>query len=88
MKPETDWPAQPWYAYQITLPDGAELGAAVVDHPGNPKALWHNGMSMRMLNPCIVAPGEVTIKAGEPLNFRYTVLAWDGPLLKDLLLQK
>jgi hypothetical protein len=85
LKPETDWPAQPWYAYQITLPDGAELGAAVVDHPGNPKALWHNGMSMRMLNPCIVAPAEVTIKAGEPLKFRYTVLAWDGPLPKELL---
>ena len=24
MKPETDWPAQPWYGYQVTLPDGAQ----------------------------------------------------------------
>ncbi len=85
MKPETDWPAQPWYAYQITLPDGSEVGAAVIDDPKNPKALWHNGMSMRMLNPCIVAPGDLTIKAGEPLVFRYSVVAWDGPLPKALL---
>jgi hypothetical protein len=88
MKPETDWPAQPWYAYQITLPDGAQVGAAVVDDPKNPKALWHNGMSMRMLNPCIVAPADLVIKAGEPLVFRYKVVAWDGPLPKALLPQK
>lgn len=85
MKPETDWPAEPWYAYRITLLDGAELGAAVVDHPGNPRTLWHNGMAMRMLNPCIVAPAELVIKAGEPLTLRYTVVAWDGPLPKALL---
>jgi hypothetical protein len=85
LKPESDWPAQPWYAYQIVLPDGTQVGAAVVDHPKNPKALWHNGMSMRMLNPCIVAPTELTIKAGEPLVFRYQVVTWDGPLPKDLL---
>jgi len=85
LKPETDWPAQPWYAYQITLPDGSQVGAAVIDHPKNPKALWHNGMSMRMLNPCIVAPGELAIKPGEGLVFRYQVVAWDGPTPKDLL---
>ena len=88
MKPETDWPAQPWYAYQMTLPEGAQVGAAVVDDPKNPKALWHNGMSMRMLNPCIVAPADLLLKAGEPLVFRYKVLAWDGPLPKALLQQK
>lgn len=85
MKPETDWPAQPWYAYQMTLPDGSQVGAAVVDDPKNPKALWHNGMAMRMLNPCIVAPSELTIKAATPLVFRYQVVAWDGPLPKALL---
>jgi hypothetical protein len=85
LKPETDWPAQAWYAYQITLPDGSQVGAAVIDHPKNPKTLWHNGMSMRMLNPCIVAPAELTIKPGEGLVFRYQVVAWDGPTPKDLL---
>lgn len=85
LKPETDWPARPWYAFQMTLPDGAQAGAAVLDHPKNPPALWHNGMSMRMLNPCIVAPGDLLIKAAEPLVLRYSVVAWDGPLPRELL---
>lgn len=85
LKPETDWPAQPWYAYQMTLEDGREVGAAVVDDPTNPPALWHNGMPMRMLNPCIVAPGEQVITAKTGMHFRYRVVTWDGPLPKELL---
>jgi hypothetical protein len=85
MKPETDWPAQPWYGYQVTLPDGAQLGGAVIDHPKNPPALWHNAASIRMINPCITAPGEVVIKAGEPLTLRYRVVAWDGALPREQL---
>ncbi len=78
LKPESDWPAQPWYGYQITLPDGAQVGGAVIDHPKNPPSLWHNSVAIRMLNPCIVAPKDVTIKGGEPLVLRYRVVAWDG----------
>jgi hypothetical protein len=85
MKPESDWPAQPWYAYQIALPDNAQIGCAVIDHPKNPKSLWHNAASIRMLNPCIVAPGEFTIKAGEPLVLRYRVVAWDGATPREQL---
>jgi hypothetical protein len=85
LKPETDWPAQPWYGFSITLPDGAQLGGAVIDHPKNPPALWHNPASIRMLNPCIVAPKEVVLKAGEPLVCRYRVLAWDGATPRDLV---
>ncbi|MBI3854737.1 MAG: PmoA family protein [Planctomycetes bacterium] len=85
MKPETDWPAQPWYGYQITLPDGVQIGGAVLDHPKNPPALWHNPASIRMLNPCITAPGDVVIRKGEPLVFRYRVLAWDGALPRELI---
>jgi hypothetical protein len=85
MKPESDWPAQPWYGYQMTLPDGAQVGCAVVDHPKNPKSLWHNAASIRMLNPCIVAPGDFTIKAGEPLVLRYKVVAWDGATPREPL---
>jgi hypothetical protein len=85
MKPESDWPAQPWYGYSITLPDGSQLGGAVIDHPKNPPALWHNPVSIRMLNPCIVAPKEVVIKAGEPLVLRYRVLAWDGATPRNLV---
>ena len=85
LKPESDWPAQPWYAYQITLPDGAQIGGAVIDDPKNPPALWHNAASIRMLNPCIVAPKDVVIKAGEPLKLHYLVFAWDGAVPRDLL---
>jgi len=85
LKPESDWPAQSWYAYQITLSDGAKVGCAVVDHPKNPKSLWHNAASIRMLNPCIVAPGDVTIKDGEPLFLRYLVVAWDGETPREKL---
>jgi hypothetical protein len=80
MKPETDWPAAPWYGYNITLPDGDVVGTAVVDHPRNPPSLWHNAASIRMLNPCVVAPKELVIKAGEPLVLRYRCVATDGPL--------
>jgi hypothetical protein len=85
MKPESDWPAQPWYGCSITLPDGTQIGGAVIEHPKNPPALWHNPVSIRMLNPCIVAPKEVVIKAGEPLVLRYRVLAWDGATPRDLV---
>jgi Family of unknown function (DUF6807) len=85
MKPESDWPAQPWYGYQITLPDGASLGGAVIDHPMNPPSLWHNAAPIRMINPCIVAPKDVVIKANEPLILRYRVVAWDGATPRELL---
>ena len=85
LKPESDWPAQPWYAYQITLPEGTSVGCAVIDHPKNPKSRWHNAASIRMINPCIVAPGDFTLKAGEPLVLRYRVVAWDGALPREQL---
>lgn len=88
MKPESDWPAKRWYALQMTLPDGAQVGAAVVDHPENPPTKWHVLKSIGMINPCVVAPGELVLKAGEPLRLRYKVVAWDGPLPKDLLPKK
>jgi len=85
LKPESDWPVQPWYAYQITLPEGTSVGCAVIDHPKNPKSRWHNAASIRMINPCIVAPGDFTLKAGEPLVLRYRVVAWDGALPREQL---
>jgi hypothetical protein len=85
LKPESDWPAQPWYACQISLPDGVQVGGAVIDHPKNPPSLWHNPAAIRMLNPCIVASKDVTIKSGEPLVLRYRVVVWDGATPRDLL---
>ena len=80
MDPASDWPAAAWYGYDLKLPDGKTVGAAVIDHPKNPPSLWHNVVGIRMLNPCIVAPGEVKLKANEPLVLRYRVVAVDGAL--------
>ncbi len=79
LKPETDWPAADWYDYVIELKEGKTLGVAVLDHPGNPPSTWHNLHPIAMVNPCIVAPGAVTIKKGQPLRLRYRVVVHDGP---------
>jgi hypothetical protein len=79
LDPESDWPARPWYAYELRLDDGRVAGVAVVDHSKNPPALWHNHRDVRMLNPSIVAPGERKLKARQPLVLRYRVVAYDGP---------
>jgi hypothetical protein len=86
VKPETDWPDAPWYAYELVTDAGApEAGLAVVNHPHNPKTLWHNHRDVRMLNPCIVAPGDVKLTPEKPLPLRYTVVAYDGGTPVDLL---
>jgi hypothetical protein len=84
-EPGSDWPAAAWYDYSITLDDGKTVGAAVIDHPQNPPSLWHNHRDVRMLNPCIVAPGPVTMKAGAPLVLRYRVVVHDGATPRELL---
>lgn len=85
VKPETDWPDAAWYACEQTLPGGQQIGAAVINHPENPPTLWHNHPDIRMINPCIVAPGEVKLKAGKPLVLRYRVVTFDGKLPKAAL---
>ena len=85
LKPETDWPAADWYDYTIDLKDGKTVGVAVLDHPKNPPSPWHNLEPIAMVNPCIVAPGPVTLKKGEPLELRYRVVVHDGPPPVELL---
>jgi hypothetical protein len=85
LKPETDWPAQRWYGLAITLPDGTKLGGAVINHPKNPASLWHNPVSNRMINPCVIAPKELVLKAGAPLMLQYRVLAWDGAIPRKVV---
>ena len=85
VKPESDWPDQPWYDYTLKFEDGKTAGVAVLNHPNNPPPLWHNHRDVRMLNPCIVAPSEVKLPANKPLTLRYRVLAHDGPTPTDLL---
>lgn len=85
LKPESNWPAARWYGLTLRRPDGAAAAVAVVDHPGNPPSTWHNAIAIRMINPSIVAPGEVTLRAGEPLLLRYRVIAQDGPFSRELV---
>jgi hypothetical protein len=85
LKPETDWPAADWYGYVVELAGGKTIGVAVLDHPGNPPTLWHNLAPIAMVNPCIVAPGPVTMKQGQTLRLRYRLVPHDGPTPKELL---
>jgi len=77
-RPETDWPAKPWYRHQVTLQNGKAVSSVVVDHPSNPPSLWHGARSVSFLNPCISASGPVEIPAGRPLTLRYLAIASDG----------
>ncbi len=85
LKPTTNWPAAAWYDRTIKLESGKTIGLAVMDYPGNPPSTWHNLAPIAMINPCIVAPGPVTIKKGEPLKLRYLLIAHDGPVPTELL---
>lgn len=85
LKPETDWPSKPWYDYVIKLDEGETIGVAVIDHKDNPKSLWHNLGPIAMVNPCIVAPGEVTFAQGKTVRLRYRVVVHDGPTPTALL---
>ena len=79
LQPESNWPAEPWYSYVIELESGETVGTAVVDHPDNPPATWHNVRAIALVNPCIVAPRAIDRKAGERVRLRYRVLVHDGP---------
>jgi hypothetical protein len=83
--PTWNWPAAPWYAVELGLKDAAPVSVAVVNHPANPPTTWHNALGIGMLNPCIVAPGEVWLRAGVPLVLKYRVVAADGPVPAALL---
>ena len=79
MQPDTDWPDQAWYAFSFDLPKDGQAGVALFNHPDNPPTRWHNVASIAMLNPCVVALDELTLKSNQPIVFRYRVAAFDGP---------
>lgn len=83
--PRSDWPSEPWYGFTLKLDGGKTVSAAVCDHPQNPPALWHNHRGLRMLNPCVVAPGRINLTPGKPLILRYRVLVADGPISRGLM---
>ena len=85
--PKLNWPAANWYDYTITLKKGKTIGMAVIDHPDNPPATWHNPRYVWMVNPCIVANGPVGVKMAQTLNLRYRLVIHDGPMPIDLIEQ-
>ncbi len=90
-EPQLNWPARRWYDFTITLhgdnqqDNGRTVGCAVVDHPDNPPATWHNPRYIWMINPCIVAAGPVTATADAPLRLRYRLVIHDGPTPRALI---
>ena len=70
--------ARDWLRHTVTHENGATVASAVIDHPGNPPALWHGVRLVSFLNPCIAAPREVSIPAGRPLTLRHRVVTQDG----------
>jgi len=85
LKPESDWPDEPWYDLSTALSDGKSVGLAVINHPENPPTRWHNIAAITMLNPCIVAPAAMQLKSGQPLVLRYRIVAHDGDPNKTAL---
>jgi hypothetical protein len=85
LNPETDWPSRPWYALELALTEGRKAGVAVMNHPDNPPSLWHNVTDIGLLNPCIIAPAAVHVKAGQSLTLRYRVVTFDGAVPAALL---
>ena len=82
---DLNWPAADWYAYAIKLSSGKTIGGAVVDHPSNPPATWHNPRYVWMVNPCIVSAKPVTVASGRPLTLRYRVITFDGEIPVSLV---
>jgi hypothetical protein len=80
LKPETDWPQADWYACTIELKNGKTIGLAVINCPFHPESEWHNNRGAWMVNPCITTAGPVVLKEGVPLELRYCVVAFDGPV--------
>jgi hypothetical protein len=84
---DLNWPAADWYAYLITLTGGRGIGCAVVDHPKNPPATWHNPRYVWMINPCLVANSPYQLGKGQTLTLRYRVILFDGALPDPLVRQ-
>ena len=77
-----------WTDYTATI-DGRQAGAALLDHPSNPKhpTWWHaRGYGLNAANPFgerdftgdKSRDGSLTIPAGGELNFRYRIVLHDG----------
>ncbi|HTS66594.1 MAG TPA: PmoA family protein [Candidatus Acidoferrales bacterium] len=77
-----------WVDYSGKL-DGATVGVAIFDHPGNPRppTYWHarayglfanNIFGLRDFENDKSRDGSLTVRPGQPLRFRYRVLIHPG----------
>jgi hypothetical protein len=76
-----------WCDYSGTI-EGAQVGVAIFDHPGNPRpAYWHvRDYGLLAVNPFGLADftgdpsqsGAITLEPGEELRFRYRILVHRG----------
>jgi hypothetical protein len=76
--PDLNWPAVEWYAYSVTPAGGKKIGWAVIDHPSNRTASWHEPRSVHFLQPAIMAQAPVSVAKGQSLTLRYRVALFDG----------
>jgi hypothetical protein len=83
--PELNWPAAPWYAYTVEPVGGTPVGWAVIDHPANRTASWHEPRSVHFLQPAIMAQAPVIVAAGTSLALRYRLALFDGAVPTALL---
>lgn len=83
--PDLNWPAADWYAYSVTPAGGKAIGWAVIDHPTNRTASWHEPRSVHFLQPAIMAQAPVTLTKGQSLMLRYRVALFDGDVPVALL---
>ena len=83
--PDLNWPAADWYAYSLTPGGAQKIGWAVIDHPSNRTASWHEPRSVHFLQPAIMAQAPVTLATGQSLTLRYRVALFDGEVPVALL---
>jgi len=83
--PASNWPASPWYALHLKLPEGKQVTAVVVGRTANPETTWHVAANVGLINPSITAPGPVRLTPDKPLVLRYRVLLFDGPPRLDAI---
>lgn len=76
--PASNWPAAPWYALHLRLPEGKEATVVVVGRHNNPETTWHVVPGIGLINPSITAPAAVTLVPGKTLALRYRVMVFDG----------
>lgn len=65
------------------LAGGRPAGLAILDHPSNPRSpvAWYvvHSAVMSFLNPALLSPAPLVLRAGERLTLRYRILVHPGP---------